>query len=160
MAPTKIFQPTDLRRDRNFIDFAREHGRALLRDADDGAAFVLVSEDELTCIERSAHRARRLGEAAQALVTVAALRSVPDAWAWLEAFDPDDQQTFGREAIDALRIDMSDSHSDELSPVLDAWRESAAAIRDGERFASLTVTDEATEDVLSEEVLYEDAPSG
>lgn len=149
-AGTKIFQPTDLRRDRTFIDHARAHGRARLRDADDGVGFVLLSEDELAGIELTALRLRRLSEAAQALVSVAALRRVPDVWAWLTAFDDDDLQEFGREAIEALRIDMSDDDSNELVQVLDAWRETAAALRDRERHGALTTPVEIGEDQLEE----------
>ncbi len=150
-APTRIFQPTDLRRDRAFIDAARDHGRAPLRDTD-GVALVLLSEHELAGLERSARRMRVLGSADTAVVDLLVNKRVPDLWPWLTTFDEDDQMEFGREVVEALRIDWNDDDADELAAVVAAWRESGAAVRDAERYTALVEPIQIDPEVLEHAV--------
>lgn len=153
MSEIRIFQPTDLRRDRAFVDAARDQGRAHLRDTD-GVALVLVREQELSALERNGRRMRSLGSADTAVVDLLINGCVPDAWPWLAVFDVEDRTEFGREVVDALRIDWNDEDADEVGSVLSAWRETAAAIRDSERYEALTQPirlDHDTLDVASHE---------
>jgi hypothetical protein len=142
----RIFQASDLRRDREFIDEARQHGAARLRDTD-GASFVMVKEADYGRLATEHDSSQELLQVARALLVIAAamhrgeeiaplLPASP--WPWLSAFDAEDILEFVRELADETAQGVSYGDPEGVRRQLAAWRESARAMSDPERRAALT----------------------
>lgn len=132
-----VFQASDLASSRRteFIGAGRS-GRALLRDKD-GFGLVMLPLAKWRAVSEIADCALML------MRTEVALRR-PDArpadlpWAWLAAFDEDDQREFLDEFRDALSTSAS---TEDLGPVrscLKQWMTTAKALSDPVRRAILT----------------------
>lgn len=139
----RIFQSSDLKKDRALLDAAR-NGFARLRDTD-GTGLVMLPESGLKELTEESRHDRVLAEAAADVLRVVRLmRELDEAdhldpvtlgrWNWLSRFDRDDLAEFVEELGTAII-------TQDLPALLDAlmgWEETAAALADPERLASLT----------------------
>jgi hypothetical protein len=139
----RIFQSSDLKKDRALLDAARG-GLARLRDTD-GTGLVMLTEARLKQLAENERREHLLAETAAEVWRVMLLtRTLGEGerlttvklgrWAWLSRFDADDVAEFVEEMANALI-------SRDVAAVLDAlmgWEETAAALADPERMAAHT----------------------
>ena len=141
----RIFQASDLRRDRAFSDEARRGG-ARLRDTD-GLALLMVPEIEYGELHAEATAPREFVRAAGAVLAInQALdggRSVAEIvsagpWPWLDAFELGDLRSFADDVTRALIRGFSLHDPGELRHEIEAWSESARALSDPIRLAALT----------------------
>lgn len=139
----RIFQSSDLKKDRALLDAARD-GLARLRDTD-GLGLVMLTESGLMELAEAQRREHFLAETGAELHRVRLLmRELGEdgklsaltlgQWTWLEQFDADDLNEFLDEMATALvRRDEA-----AVADALMGWEETAAALADPERMAALT----------------------
>lgn len=137
----RIFQSSDLNKDRSIIDVAKG-GAARLRDKD-GVGLVMLPEATLAEMEQDLDYAERLAQVSAQLLAVNLMtRGLGDdehleplalgAWGWLSAFDCDDVEEF----IGEVGRCVIEQNLPALDEALDAWEESARALRDPERLVA------------------------
>jgi hypothetical protein len=139
----RIFQSSDLKKDRALLDAARG-GVARLRDTD-GMGLVMLTESGLMQLAEAQRREHFLAETGAELHRVRLLmRELGEdgrlnaltlgQWSWLEQFDADDLNEFLDEMATALvRRDEA-----AVADALMGWQETASALADPERMAALT----------------------
>lgn len=141
----KVYQPTDLRRDRDFIDAARA-GCARLRDTD-GASYILLPEMRVGCMQTELATLRQLMDITRAVFVITDawkhnhdVRAVIGGgpWPWLVDFDDDDLHEFLHDTVHAVMQGIVDKESAAAERVIESWRESARALADPDRLAALT----------------------
>ena len=139
----RIFQSSDLKKDRALLDAARD-GFARLRDTD-GTGLVMLTEDSLKQMAESQRREHLLAEAAAELWRVVLLRRTLGEkerldpvtlgrWTWLSWFDDDDLTEF----VDEMANALASRNEAAVLDALTAWEETAAALADPERLAAHT----------------------
>lgn len=140
-ASERIFQSSDLKKDRGLLDAART-GLARLRDTD-GMGLVMLREAGLQEWARESQRDHLVAETSAEFVRVELLidrlgdddRLDPvllGAWSWLGMFDRDDLQEF----VTEMRHALAARDVDTLQDALMGWEETAAALADPERMAA------------------------
>ncbi len=139
----RIFQSSDLKKDRALLDAARS-GFARLRDTD-GLGLVMLPESELKALTDDSKHDHILAETATDLLRVVRMTSnmgvqerldpvTLGRWTWLSRFDRDDLLEFIEEmgnAIIGRDLPL-------LLDVLMGWEETATALADPERMMALT----------------------
>lgn len=137
----RIFQSSDLNKDRSIIDVAKS-GAARLRDKD-GVGLVMLPEATLAELEHDLAHAERFSQVSTRLLAVNLLmRGLGDGerleplalgpWGWLSAFDRDDLEEF----VGEVGRCIVEENVPALNEALEAWEESARALRDPERVAA------------------------
>jgi hypothetical protein len=146
LASGRVFQASDLRRDRSFIDEARDNGAARLRDTD-GTSFVMVKESDLGVVASERDVLETLLEATEGALRLeaalhaggAAARVVESSpWPWLAVFDDEDLQSFIADVVAAVAYGRSERGTARLEEEVAAWLETARAMSDPARHAALT----------------------
>jgi len=141
----RIYQASDLRQNRAFIDEAKAHGAARLRDTD-GASFLMVREADYGKLAGEHEHFTELLRVAQALLILdntvyrnedytALLPGSP--WPWLRVFDRDEVMDFVAEIAQETSLGIALGDPAGVRRELDAWRESAVALSDPRRRAAL-----------------------
>lgn len=139
----RIFQSSDLKKDRALLDAARG-GFARLRDTD-GTGLVMLTEASLKQMAENQRREHQLAEAAAELWRVVLLtRALGEKerldpvtlgrWTWLSWFDHDDLTEF----VDEMATALASRNEAAVLDALTGWEETAAVLADPERVAAHT----------------------
>jgi hypothetical protein len=139
----RIFQSSDLKKDRALLDAAR-NGFARLRDTD-GTGLVMLPESGLKELTDESRHDRLLAEAASDVLRIVRLMSklgeadhldpvTLGRWNWLSRLDRDDLFEF----VEELGTSIITRDVPALLDALMGWEETAAALADPDRMASLT----------------------
>lgn len=124
-----IYQASDLAsKRRELLDSARE-GIAQIRDSD-GTALVLIPQGTFDLLRAHREQLARFLALEAALERPASQRQVTDfgEFAWLVAFDADDQQSFRRELMGALVQSLAGDSTEPVERCVREWRISARAL--------------------------------
>lgn len=128
--PDKIFQATDLVRNRTDVLAAARLGRARLRDTD-GTSLVMLPEGRLVALEELAEWSTAHLRLSQLLChdrrpSINELGSL----AWLRVFDVDDLREFLSDLEEALVAAHADQDVAALRSCLEEWRVTARQLED------------------------------
>lgn len=134
-----IFQSSDLnQRGRSILDAARE-GFARIRDKD-GASLVMTREERFGELERRGNTGERLADLTANFMLVEnavehrsgiepGLADLGD-WVWLRYLPMEDLSEFVAEIREVLYTACREHSVEQIEESLDAWRETALALRD------------------------------
>lgn len=124
-----IFQASDLAaKRRELMDSARE-GLAQIRDTD-GTGLVMLREAQFEQLREERALFASFVALEGALTRPLAQRRTTDYgdFAWLAAFDEDDQETFRSELLDALAESLAHGTLAPAGKCIDDWRRTARAL--------------------------------
>lgn len=135
-----MFQVSDLAgaRRREFLDEAKR-GEAALRDTD-GSVLVMLAARRMAALTEASTVAVQLFAAEAALASGRAVPASLGELAWLAEFDEEDRREALTELRDSLALVVAHSDPGPLRETLDAWRTTAAVMRDPLRRAVLAST--------------------
>jgi hypothetical protein len=144
-----IFQASDLSGKRREVMNGARNGIVRIRDTD-GMGLVMLPQRTFEFLSSARHLLAKFTQLEAALGRPRKDRRVADygEFAWLAAFDSDDEATFRLELVDAITQSLGTESTDPVEACIHAWRTTASALStDRVRKALTTPGDDAYEEV-------------